>query len=180
MPPGRVQFRVSDLLAATSLFAAILVSAVYLPSTYKTEGAVGSFVASLPIVLVWIAGGVCFCFRRLRLPAVFVTLLVCLAFSFRQAWLMERLRQLEVEVPRIVAYVETYKKEHEGACPEDLSGYVFERPELRPNIRYLPPQVYNPRTQTDASPYAVRFHPNARSDVSHWYTSSGGYWYDDD
>jgi hypothetical protein len=180
MPAARLQFRMSDLIAATTLLAAILASAVYLPSTYKTHGIVGSFVASLPIVFAWICGGLCFCFRRLRVPAVIVTLLVCGLFSWRQARLMHRLRQLEIEVPMIAAYIEKYKTEHEGECPEDLSGYKFQRPELQAYVRYLPPRQYDPRTGSDASPYAVRYHPNSTTDLSYWYTSAGGYWYDDD
>jgi hypothetical protein len=176
----RLQFRLSDLIAATALVAGILASAIYLPSTYKTHGAVGSGLVALPIVLAWIVGAVGFCFRRLRVPAVIVTLLVCGAFSFRQARLMQRLRQLEVEVPRMVAYVEKYKSEHGGDCPDDLSGYEFERPELAAYMRYTPPRLYHPTKNPDALPYQIHYHPRQSKDVSHWYLSSGGYWYDDD
>lgn len=180
MHVSRFQFRLADLALATALAAGVLASVIYLPSTYRTHGAVGSFVASLPIVLAWFLGGVGFCFRRLRVPAVIVTLLVCGVFSFRQARLIERLRDLEAEVPRIVAYVESYQRAHEGECPADLSQYVFDRPELEPFIRYVPPASFDPRLRADAKPYAVRYHPVATADLSYWYTSTGGYWYDDD
>lgn len=180
MPKGRLQFRLLDLIAAMALLAAILASAVYLPSTYKTHGAVGSLLASAPIVLTWLVVGVCFCFRRLRLPAVVITLLVCALFSWRQASLVNRLRLLEVEVPRIVAYVEKFKTEHGGDCPDDLSGYAFERPELAPFVRYTPPRPYQPKNSSSDLPYQIHYHPRQSADVSHWYLSTGGYWYDDD
>lgn len=180
MPHVRLQFRLADLIAATALVAAVLTSAVYLPSASRTDGAAGLAIISLLIVFAWMLGGICFCFRRLRMPAMIAMLLVCGVFSLRQARLMERLRLLEVEVPRIVAHIEKYQTANEGEYPRDLSAYVFERPELRAYVRYLPPRDYDPRTRADASPYAVRYHPNAESDYSSWYTSAGEYWYDDD
>lgn len=180
MSQGRLQFRLSHLLAATTVIAAILTSIAYLPSTYETDGAVGSGFIGMLLILSWLVGGICLRFRRLRIATFVVVLLICCVFSFRQAILIHRLHLLENEVPRIVAYIDAFKNEH-GEYPETLSDYVYQRPELQTYIKYIPPKTNRATSSLSFSVrYDIRYHPYHTKDFAHWYSPGHGYWYEDD
>ena len=85
------------------------------------------------------------------------------------------MKQLDIEVTQIVAYVEKSKTEH-GEYPRDLSGYVFQWPSLQKHIHYTP--LIEMGANIPTYPYQIRYHPIEIDDVTHVYSGDRGYWFD--
>ena len=167
----RFQFRLLHLFGATTFVAMLVASVTVLPSTYYTEGALGSMFFGFLRVSFATVTGICLFFPRLRGPAFVVFLLVAGLFIYHQSTLNHRLKQLEIEVARIITYVDKFKSA-QGHFPQDLSGYEFQHPELQPYVAYSPPDGnYS---------YQIRYHPTKDTGIGHWYFGDRGYWFEDD
>ena len=174
---NRFQFRISHLLAVTTVAAAILTGLFYLPTAYETDGSPNLFWMLLVPFLVMVLLGLWS--DRLRKPTCVAIVVVCCAFSFRQAKLMTRYRNLQGEVALIIAYVERFHTEH-GEYPDDLSGYQFMRPELKSYILFQPARGGDLYANRIPDPYRIRFHPTDATGIGHWYGPGSGYFFEDD
>jgi hypothetical protein len=177
MPENRFRFRISHLLAATTVVAAVLTAAFYLPTTYETDGSVNIFMILLPFLLAVAAIGLWN--ERSRKPTAMAIVVACSAFSLRQVWLMARYRHLQAEVSLIIAHVEAFHAKH-GQYPSTLASYDFARPELKSYIRYEPVIGGTFDANRISDPYRIRFHPTHDEGIGHWYARGRGYFYEDD
>lgn len=170
----RFQFGISHLLAVTTVAAAVLTAILYLPTTYETDGSPNIFwLLALPFVVLALLG---LWSKGLRKATCVAILVVCCAFSFRQARLMTRYRNLQEEVTSISAYVERVHTER-GEYPEDLASYKFLRPELEGYIRFEPARGGDLYANRIPDPYRIRFHPTHESAIGHWYGPGTGYFF---
>jgi hypothetical protein len=176
---NRLQFRISHLLAATTLVAVTLTSLLYLPTTYETDGGFGPAIFGIFLFAFLAIAGMCMTDDRLRKLAFIAILVICSLFSLRQARLMNRLRNLREELPLIIAYVEGFHKEH-GQYPDDLSSYEFLRPGLRSYVQFEPAKGAEVYANRISDPYRIRFHPTHVSGIAHWYGRGSGYFFEDD
>jgi hypothetical protein len=111
----------------------------------------------------------------LRTFSVVAILVVSWAFYYVNQVAFHRLSLLSVEVPRIINYVETYKKTY-CKYPDGLSGYVFAHPEIDSFVRYDKPGVSRP----GVDPYSIYYHPTHDEGIGHWYHPTTGFYYEDD
>jgi hypothetical protein len=165
MKKNLLQFRVGHLLLARTVIAAILAAAVSCRTVYEVYGDIPSVLFPTALGVFFLASLPTLAFRRLRLAWCIVIIVICSAFSFRQAVLAGRLQNLKSEVSHIVDYMNRFEKEH-GICPSDLSGYTFQQPELEQYIEY--------------SPNAVGLHPTGGTGIGHYYLPGGGHYFEDD
>jgi hypothetical protein len=173
MPANGFRFSLSHLLIVVTYVAIVTASATFLPSAYYTEGAVGAGFIGLLFALFALGTSICLCFRRLRLATLVITLVICGLFVHHQSALNERLKQLELEIARIITHLDTFKASH-NEFPHDLSGYEFQLPELEPYIAYRPPGTNGRKS------YLIIYHPTTYQGIGHWYSGDGGYWFEDD
>lgn len=164
------QYRLSSLFFANAVAASILAAFVACKDTYEIHGAVGS---SLVPILLGLFVACCIPFlisQRLRRAVCVLMIVGCIAFSIRQTILKMRMRDLKTEVTQIIAFLEEYSSEN-GKYPDDLSGYTFRNPRLKPYVVYNNPPY---------SPYAILFHPSKYTGIGHWYYPGHGYYFEDD
>jgi hypothetical protein len=165
------QYRLSHLFLATTVVASILSALVACRTTYETHGAVPSgFVRMGLAAFLFISCGL-FYSRRYRRPLCVVVVIICATFSYRQAVLSKRLRDLKFEVSHVIVFLEQYNNEY-GKYPADLTDYKFHDPSLTRYVDYIT-QWY--------SPYAIRFHTKEYTGIGYWYyAGSGEYYFEDD
>jgi hypothetical protein len=183
LPPQLIQFRITHLFVATLAVALLVTTSMACKSVYETHGELASYFYPGVLGLLGIVVLFCLPFQRLRLPALATIFVIYGAFCFRQSILVQRLRDLKVEVIRINSFVEQYKVEN-GQYPKDLSGYKFERPDLTQFIAYYPDDV---GSSSLFDSYWIRFHPCQDEwlfpfhglGIYHAY-SHGGFWFADD
>ena len=166
----RRQYRLITLFVATTVIASILTAFAACRNTYEVHGAVGSALCpflvgffvliSLPFLFV----------RRLRRFVCVLVIVASIIFSIRQAVLKRRLHDLKDEVAQIVKFLEAFGTTH-GRYPNDLAGYKFRNPELKPLIIYNSPRYAR---------YSIVFHPYPYSGTGHWYYPGSGYYFEDD
>jgi hypothetical protein len=175
MDEKRWHFGLRHLFTALAIVGAVLLNLRALRGVYETYGGVGGVGSYFLSILVVLCTALFGSIRRLRKISVVVLLVFCLCLSYMQLTPMRRLTLLNVEVPRIVRYVEDYNTSH-GEYPNSLDEYVFENPEISSFVRYDKPGF----GYGSGDPYSIYYHPIHTEGIGHWYGKKLGYYYEDD
>ena len=165
------QFRVEHLFVAITLVATLLTMVALSRSFYETKGDVDGVNDSMWLAMFHLPAMIGLCFRRTRMPSLLAIVTICLIFGIRQASFARQLKLLRQEVTQIAAYVEQYKTDH-GRFPVDLSGFNYHRPEFRQQIEFS--------LDPDGTSYYMWFNPTGVRSYGHYYSSTNGFWFEDD